>query len=97
MHSYKHASVMIVSSSQKAADYLNGVLPQSEYYPVLSASTAGEAKRKMMDSPVDIMLINAPLKDDFGLQLAFDVSEGGNPTKYLCPKNFSRVRILTLK
>ena len=71
----KRSSVMIVSSSKKAAEYLTGVLPKDDYSPVITVESAGDAKRRLVDTPCDIVIINTPLKDDFGLELAVDISE----------------------
>lgn len=68
-------SVLIVSSSEKAEAYLRELLPPSQFSPVTSASDGGEAKRLLLDRPADIVLINAPLTDEFGLQLAQDIAE----------------------
>jgi response regulator NasT len=66
-------SVLIVSASEKLDNSLRGLLPGTEYYPVQSARSVGEARRMLLGSGFDLVLINTPLKDDFGTQLAIDV------------------------
>ncbi|MGM9521069.1 MAG: ANTAR domain-containing response regulator [Oscillospiraceae bacterium] len=69
------SSVMLVSNSEKAAQILTSILPQDRFSPVRVVTSAGEAKRTMIDSPSDIVIIDTPLKDDFGVQLAADLSQ----------------------
>ena len=67
-------SVLVVSSGSKAAEFLNGVLPDGQYSPVINVSTASEAKRLLVSENFDIVFINTPLSDEFGVQLAIDIS-----------------------
>ena len=46
----------------------------ARYSTVTSVTSAGEAKRRFVDNPADLVIINAPLPDDFGVQLAIDLS-----------------------
>lgn len=66
-------SVLIVSASEKLDTQLHALLPGSEYYPVQSAGSVGEARRMLLGGNYDLVLIHTPLKDDFGTQLAIDV------------------------
>lgn len=76
MYSKKETvSVLIVSASEKANAYLREMLPVGQFSPVCSASDAGEAKRLLIDRPADIVIVNTPLPDEFGTQLAFDIAE----------------------
>ena len=72
------ASVLIVSNPGKSMDYFSELLSGALFSPVLSATTAGEAKRILVGTPVDIVIINTPLSDDFGVQFALDIA--GNDT-----------------
>ena len=69
-------SVLIVSASDKIFQYLRDIMPPEEFYPVMRASSAGEAKRTLLSSDADIVVINAPLPDEFGSELSLDLSEG---------------------
>ena len=70
-------SVLVVSSSEKFKNAAAALLPVSEYYPVLWARSVAEAKRKLLEQSFDIVMINSPVSDDFGLRLGIDVSGGG--------------------
>lgn len=65
-------SVLIVSTTVKPIEFIKDVLPKSDFSPVLTAASAGEANRILLRTTVDIIIINAPLSDDFGMQLAID-------------------------
>lgn len=67
--------VLIVSGSDKVYDFLMDLLPPTEFSPIARANSAGEAKRMLLASHYDLLLINTPLPDDFGLELALDMSE----------------------
>ncbi len=67
--------VLIVSGTDKVYDYFTDILPKKEFYPLLRATSAGEAKRILVSTPVDILIINTPLSDDFGIDLALDSSD----------------------
>ena len=66
-------SVLIVSKTDKPIEFIKEVLPKNDFYPILSAANAGEAKRALINSDVDIVIINTPLGDDFGMRLAIDI------------------------
>lgn len=68
--------VLVVSSSDKVFEYLSEFLSPGEFSPILRARSAGEAKRMLLSSPVDIVIINTPLSDEFGTELALDISDG---------------------
>lgn len=63
-------SALIVSSSQKAADYLHDILSKLRFSPVAEAVSIADAKRRQLENQFDLVLINAPLPDDFGIEFA---------------------------
>ncbi len=66
--------VLVVSSSTKFAKMLGECLPGAQYHPIDCIATAGETKRRLINTHYSIVLINAPLEDDFGVQLALDIT-----------------------
>ena len=68
--------VLVADSGGKIYDYISQSLPRSDYDPILRAGDAGEARRMLLNAPVDIVIINTPLKDDFGTELALDLADG---------------------
>lgn len=80
-------SVLLVSSSEKFHTAASALLPVSEYYPVLRAMSVSEAKRRLLEQSFDIVMINAPVSDDFGLRLGIDVCGGGGSVVLLFVKS----------
>lgn len=68
-------SALVVSKSEKTADTLSAVLKSNAFSKVLRADSAGAARRMTLKQQVDVVVINTPLADDFGTQLAMDLSE----------------------
>ena len=69
-------SVLIVTASERFTDSIMPLLPMTDYWPVQTASSVAEARRWLADTEFDIVLINTPLPDDFGMHLAIDICTG---------------------
>ena len=67
--------VLVAGGNEKLCDLISEILPKNEYEFLLPAKTAGEVRRLTMDRSVDLVILNAPLKDEFGIQLAQDLAE----------------------
>ena len=65
--------VLIVSAAEKFTSTTMTLLPMTDYYPVDTAKSVGQARRALLERSYDIVIVNAPLPDDFGMQLAIDV------------------------
>lgn len=63
-------SALIVSSSQKATDYLQNILVGMRFSPVSQAASIADAKRRQLEAQYDLVIINTPLPDDFGIEFA---------------------------
>lgn len=66
-------SVLVVSASDAFTSSIMPLLPMTDYWPVTTVHSISEARRKNVDNPFDIVLINAPLPDDFGMGFAIDI------------------------
>lgn len=66
-------SVLVVSSAGPFHKALSELLPMTDFWPVTVAKSAGEARRMLLGQPRDLILINTPLPDDFGMRLAMDL------------------------
>ncbi len=66
-------AVLIVSASEKMDTQMRALLPATDYYPVRSARSVGQARRMLLEEAFDLVLIQTPLQDDYGVQLAIDV------------------------
>ncbi len=67
--------VLIVSGESKTSDSLASLLPAKEFSPIWKAGNAGEARRMLTAREADLVVINTPLPDEFGTELALDLSE----------------------
>ena len=66
--------VLVVSSTESFGTSMAPLLPPTDYYPVGYARSSAEAQRLLAENSYDIVIINTPLSDDFGLRLASYVS-----------------------
>ncbi len=80
-------SVLIVTASNSFTDRVMPLLPMTDYWPVSTARSVGEARRKLTDTEFDIVLINTPLPDDFGMGLAIDICSGSGAGVLLLVKS----------
>lgn len=81
------ASVMVVSTTDKALDFFSKILPKDQFAPILSVHSAGEAQRELINRSVDIVVINAPLKDEMGTELAIELAQNGSCGVMMMVKN----------
>lgn len=80
-------SVLIVTASERFTDSIMPLLPMTDYWPVQTASSVAEARRWLADTEFDIVLINTPLPDDFGMHLAIDICTGSGAGVLMLVKN----------
>ena len=67
--------VLIAGANDRTCDSLRELLPPDSYEPPLRAGSAGEAKRMLLETDVDLVILNAPLRDEFGTQLALNLAQ----------------------
>ena len=80
--------VLIVSSSQKAAAFLQDFLKAGALSGQITvAETGGEARRLLSQNEYDLILINSPLKDEFGHELAIGFAESSASGILMLVKN----------
>ena len=63
-------NALVVSSSPKTCESIKSLLQKNQFSQIFVGSSAGEARRILSDIPIDILLINTPLSDEFGTQFA---------------------------
>lgn len=80
-------SVLVVARTTKLLELLTEILPQDQFWPLVHVLSAGEAKRALLESHFSIVIIDTPLKEEFGVQLALDISEQYNSSIILLVKN----------
>ena len=86
-------SVLSVAAAEKFHTSLRELLPAGRYDPVHSAFDAAEARRRILESRYDIIVISAPLRDEFGTHLAqhFAENSGAGILLLVKPEYFSDV------
>ena len=67
-------SVLVVSASENFNENVISFLPEATYSPVTYVKSISEAQRKTAERFYDLLIINTPLPDDFGVKFAIDVS-----------------------
>ena len=80
-------SVLIVTASDGFINSIMQLLPVTDYWPVTTARSVGEARRRIAETDFDIVLINGPLPDDFGMRLAIDICTNSGAGVLLMVKN----------
>ena len=66
--------VLIAGANDRTFDSLRELLPPDSYEAPLRAGSAEEDKRMLLETDVDLVILNAPLRDEFGTQLALNLS-----------------------
>ena len=70
-HAYR---ILVVSAVDKFCEQLMPLLPEYIAPTVDRATSVNQAQRKIADRAYDIVVINTPLSDDFGVRFAIDLS-----------------------
>ncbi len=65
-------SVLLVSASEKFNTATLPLLPPTDYWPITVVKSVAEARRTMINAAFDLILVNAPLPDDMGIEFAME-------------------------
>lgn len=71
----KAYTCIVASKSQKTVDSLSSILTQNGFSKILVADSASRIRSIVADREVDVIVVNTPLVDDFGINLAVDMAE----------------------
>ena len=77
--------VLIAGANDRTFDSLRELLPPDSYEAPLRAGSAGEVKRMLLETDVDLVILNAPLRDEFGTQPALNLSRDNPRVLMLVP------------
>ncbi len=69
--------VLLACSGEKARAQWEKLLEDGGFRELGFASSGGEARRLLLSGDWDLLVINTPLSDEFGHQLAMDAAEEG--------------------
>jgi len=70
-------SALIVSSTEKGTEFLTELLNAANISQIAAIKTAGEARRLFLEHDFDLVIINAPLKDETGESLSRHIASKG--------------------
>ncbi len=79
--------VLVVSAASSFFTVMEPLLPSTDYWPVVHVKSVAEAQRRLLEGTYDIVIINAPLPDDFGLRLAISTCTDSSSGVLLLVKN----------
>lgn len=79
-------SVLVVSAAARFNEALAAHLPETMYSPVRIVTSISGARRALTERSFDMVLINAPLPDGAGDELAIDVCARSNAATLLFAK-----------
>lgn len=79
-------NALIVSSNEQGSQYLLQHLKEFRLKNISCAKSGCEARRLFSSSFYDLIVINAPLSDEFGHELALNISSGGYSSALLIVK-----------
>ncbi len=71
-------SVLIVATQEKSVIPLVEILIQNSYHQIVTVTSCGEARRKLSERSFDLVIINAPIGDEYGDTLALDITADRN-------------------
>ena len=77
-------SALIVSASEKSAQYIGEILKAASILDIFAAKSCGEARRLLTERDFDLVVVNAPLTDESGEGLS----------RYIASKGVSQVILL---
>ena len=71
-------SLLVVSGSEHFDPVVKRSLPEGDFMTIDFIRSASSARRSILERYYDIVVINAPLPDDSGIDLALDIAEDSN-------------------
>lgn len=67
--------VLIVSTQKQASDTLYDIIKPLNFSGYDYVASGNEARRKFGSTDFDLIIINTPLSDEFGMELVMDIAE----------------------
>ena len=84
---FAQKEVFVISSNENFHRYVRENLPDGDFTVSGGAVSCTEARQKMMDSRCAVILINIPLADECGTELASDLAENTTSSVIAVVKN----------
>ncbi len=70
-------SVLIVSHSDKGATFFSDILNAASIHQTTTVSSCSEARKRLLERDFDLVIINAPLRDETGESLSLHIAAKG--------------------
>ena len=67
-------SVLLVSAGEKFNTAALALLPNTDFWPVTIAGSLSRARRLGVEAQYDLVIVNTPLPDGLGVDLAMEIS-----------------------
>ena len=74
----KDYSLLIISSSEQFNIAIKKILPGGTFSAIETRKSASAAKRELLERHYDVIIINAPLPDEFGVDFVMDIQDRHN-------------------
>lgn len=74
----KDYSLLIISSSEQFNIAIKKILPGGTFSAIETRKSASTAKRELLERHYDVIIINAPLPDEFGVDFVMDIQDRHN-------------------
>jgi len=80
-------SALIVSRSEKGAEYFTKLLHEAGVQQIAALRSGGEARRRLCERDFDLVIINSLLRDESGEKLSCDIASRGTTQVILVVKS----------
>ena len=80
-------SALIISSTDKSAVFLSEILAAASIKQITALQSCGEARRLLLERDFDLVVVNAPLRDESGESLSRYIASKGASQVILIVKN----------
>lgn len=74
----KDYSLLIISNSEQFNIAIKKILPGGTFSAIETRKSASAAKRELLERHYDVIIINAPLPDEFGVDFVMDIQDRHN-------------------
>jgi response regulator NasT len=68
-------SVLIVSGTEKSTTFFRDLVQAASIEEIAATDSCGEARRLLKERSFSIVIVNAPLRDESGEELTFEIAE----------------------
>lgn len=89
--------ILIISSSNKSKELLDDIVKESGDYEIFTADNSFQCREIIKKINFDLIIINSPLKDDYGENLSIYINENTNSDIIIIVKENSEYGISKLE